>query len=97
MNAHYIGPLRSMWESKETFISWSGAGFLVHYSSKALLRAQTSDRKGRLSKPITMPLLLSYDYTDMACRDEKKKIHFLAKTKAPLTSLSPIYYIPWLF
>lgn len=64
INAHYIGPLRSMWESKKTFISWSGAGFLVHYSSKALLRAQTSDRKGRFAiylKPIAMPLLLSYD------------------------------------
>lgn len=49
MNAHYIGPLRSMSESKEIFISWSGAGFLVHYSSKALLRAQTSERKGRFA------------------------------------------------
>lgn len=39
MNAHYIGPLRSMWERKEAFISWSRAGFLVHYSSKVLLRA----------------------------------------------------------
>lgn len=72
MNAHYIGSLRSMWERKEAFISWSRAGFLVHYSSKVLLRAQTNDRKGRFA--IYLNRLQCHSYYLMIYGVYKRKI-----------------------
>lgn len=60
MNAYYIGPLSSMWESKGKFSSWNGAGYFVHYSRRPYSGRRLISGKGGLLY-ISMLFLLSYD------------------------------------